>query len=74
MSLSADEIRRMSKEDREKLLKELRTELLKLRSQASMGTLDKPHKIRLTRKNIARILTIEREEELGLRRSEEEKQ
>lgn len=74
MSLSADEIRGMSKEDREKLLKELRTELLKLRSQASMGTLDKPHKIRLTRKNIARILTIEREEELGLRRSEEEKQ
>jgi ribosomal protein L29 len=27
-----------------------------------MGTLDKPHKIKLTRKNIARILTVEREE------------
>jgi large subunit ribosomal protein L29 len=62
MSLSADEIRKMSPEDRRKLLQELRLELIKLRAQASMGTLDKPHKIKLTRKNIARILTVEREE------------
>jgi len=62
MSLSADEIRKMSPEDRRKLLQELRLELIKLRAQASMGTLDKPHKIKLTRKNIAKILTVEREE------------
>jgi large subunit ribosomal protein L29 len=62
MSLSADEIRKMSPEDRRKLLQELRLELIKLRAQASMGTLDKPHKIKLTRKNIARILAVEREE------------
>jgi large subunit ribosomal protein L29 len=62
MSLSADEIRKMSPEDRRKLLQELRLELIKLRAQASMGTLDKPHKIKLTKKNIARILTVEREE------------
>jgi len=62
MSLSADEIRKMSPEDRRKLLQELRLELINLRAQASMGTLDKPHKIKLTRKNIARILTVEREE------------
>jgi large subunit ribosomal protein L29 len=43
-------------------------ELAKLRAQAAMGTLDKPHKIRITRKNIARILTILREEELGISR------
>ncbi|MCI4457584.1 MAG: 50S ribosomal protein L29 [Desulfurococcaceae archaeon] len=60
--MSADEIRKMSPEDRRKLLQELRLELIKLRAQASMGTLDKPHKIKLTRKNIARILTVEREE------------
>ncbi|MCC6062016.1 MAG: 50S ribosomal protein L29 [Desulfurococcales archaeon] len=60
--MSADEIRKMSPEDRRKLLQELRLELIKLRAQASMGTLDKPHKIKLTKKNIARILTVEREE------------
>ncbi|MEM0043448.1 MAG: 50S ribosomal protein L29 [Sulfolobales archaeon] len=54
----------MSKEDRLKLLRELRTELLRLRAQASAGTLDKPHRIKIVRKNIARILTIEREEAL----------
>ncbi|MEZ0290465.1 MAG: 50S ribosomal protein L29 [Sulfolobales archaeon] len=56
----------MSREDRLKLLRELRTELLRLRAQASAGTLDKPHRIRQVRKNIARILTIEREEALGI--------
>jgi len=60
----------MSKEDRAKLLQELRTELMKLRAQAIMGTLDKPHRIKQIRKTIARILTIEREEELGIRRGE----
>ncbi|MEM1649833.1 MAG: 50S ribosomal protein L29 [Sulfolobales archaeon] len=64
MVLSPDEIRSMSKEDRLKLLRELRTELLRLRAQASAGTLDKPHRIKIVRKNIARILTIEREEAL----------
>lgn len=66
MTLSPDEIRSMSREDRLKLLRELRTELLRLRAQASAGTLDKPHRIRQVRKNIARILTIEREEALGI--------
>ncbi|MEM2006555.1 MAG: 50S ribosomal protein L29 [Sulfolobales archaeon] len=62
MSLSAREIREMSAEDRVKLLSELRMELLKLRTQARVGTLTNTARIRIVRKNIARILTVLNEE------------
>ncbi|MEM1982146.1 MAG: 50S ribosomal protein L29 [Sulfolobales archaeon] len=64
MSLSADEIRKMSREDRLKQLNELNLELLKLRAQAAMGTLTNVGRIKVIRKNIARILTVLREEEI----------
>ena len=64
MSLKAREIRAMSREEREKKLQELRLELMKLRMQAQLGTLENPGRIRAIRKTIARILTINREEEL----------
>ena len=64
MSLSAKELRSKSREEREKLLVELRTELIKLRTQAQVGTLKDAARIRIVRKNIARILTVNREEEL----------
>jgi len=62
VSLSAKEIREMSPEDRVKLLGELRMELLKLRTQARVGTLTNTARIRIVRKNIARILTVLNEE------------
>lgn len=62
MSLSADDIRRMSSEERLKTLNELRMELLKLKTQARVGTLTNPARIRIVRKNIARILTVINEE------------
>ncbi len=68
VSLSPEEIRSMPREERLRTLQDLMVELAKLRTQAAMGTLDKPHKIRIVRKNIARILTILREEELGISR------
>ncbi len=64
MSISAEEIRKMPMEERLKLLNELRLELMKLRAQAAMGTLTNVGRIKVVRKNIARILTINREEEL----------
>jgi len=64
LSLSAKELRSKSREEREKLLVELRTELIKLRTQAQVGTLKDTARIRIVRKNIARILTVNREEEL----------
>jgi large subunit ribosomal protein L29 len=62
MSLSADEVRRMNPEERLKTLNELRMELLKLRTQARVGTITNTARIRLVRKNIARILTVMNEE------------
>lgn len=63
--LRADEIRRMSREERSRRLEELRAELARLRAQAARGTLENPARIRELRRTIARILTIEREEKLS---------
>jgi len=62
--IKPEEIRKMSREERLKLLRELRMELVNLRHKAAVGTLENPGKLRETRRNIARILTILREEEL----------
>ncbi|MEM2021936.1 MAG: 50S ribosomal protein L29 [Zestosphaera sp.] len=64
MSISPDELRSKSREERVKILNELRTELIRLRTQAQLGTLKDTARVRIVRKNIARILTINREEEL----------
>ncbi len=66
--MKPDEIRRMSMEDRIRRLNELRLELLKLRLQARIGTLTNNARIRNIKRDIARILTIIREEELGIKR------
>ncbi len=73
MSLKPKDIRKMSREERIEKLKELRLELLKLRMQSDIGTLDNPGKIRAIRKTIARILTINREEELKAQRTAKKK-
>ncbi len=64
MSLKPSEIRKMSKKERMEKLNELQNELVKLRMQARLGTIDNPGKIRTIKKSIARILTIEKEDEL----------
>lgn len=66
--MKPDEIRRMSHEDRLRKLNELRLELIKLRMQAKIGTLTNTARIRNIRRDIARILTIMREEELRIKR------
>ncbi len=66
----ADDLRKMSREERLKLLQEWRQELVSLRLKASLGVLENPARIRELRRNIARLLTIMREEELGIRRGE----
>jgi large subunit ribosomal protein L29 len=65
------EIRKMSKEERSKKLSELRAELSKMKAMQAMGgSLENPSRIRLLRKTIAQFLTVNREEELGLKRAE----
>ena len=65
--LRVNEIRRMSREERKRRLEELRAELMRLKAQAARGALENPSRIREIKKAIARILTVEREEELGIR-------
>jgi len=60
--LKADEVRKMSMEDRLKKLEEARAELIKLRLQAKMGLLKDTARIRNIRRGIARILTVINEE------------
>ena len=67
--LRAKDIRGMRDDDRRMKLKELNDELMHERGVAAMGGAPaSPGKIRALRKNIARIMTIERELELGVKR------
>ena len=62
--LRPEDIRKMSREEREKLLREFKEELITLRHKAAVGVLENPGRLTELRRNIARILTINREEEL----------
>lgn len=63
--LSAKEVREMTVAERKERLDELRHELMQERGvQAMGGAAQSPGKIRTLRREIARILTIVREDEL----------
>ena len=64
MSLKVSEIRDMSADERNQKLKELRDELMHERGVSAMGGAPaNPGAIRALRTDIARILTVQREEE-----------
>ena len=66
--LKADEVRSMSPDDRKTRLAEINRELMQERGvQAMGGSTPSPGKIRTLRRERARILTIQRELELGIR-------
>jgi len=66
--LRLEEIRKMSRADRSARLIQLKAELLQMNATKAMGgSLENPARIRLLRKTIAKILTINREEDLGIR-------
>ena len=63
--LSAKEIRELTPVERQKRLEELYNEMSSIRVDvATGGGTENPYKIRNVRRTIARILTVEREEEL----------
>ncbi|WP_171770382.1 50S ribosomal protein L29 [Thermosphaera aggregans] len=72
MVLKASEIRKMTPEERLLKLNELRVELVKLRLQSRVGTLTNTARIRNVRRDIARILTVMREESIRERERVEE--
>jgi len=66
--MKAAEIRQYTDEELQKLLEEKKRQLMELRFQLSMGQLENYASIKQTKRDIARIKTILRERELGIRR------
>jgi large subunit ribosomal protein L29 len=65
------EVREMPAEDRTKRLNEFRTELLRLKTMIRAGgTIENPGRVKTLRKAIARMLTVDAEEKLGIRKVE----
>jgi large subunit ribosomal protein L29 len=68
------EIREMSSEDRTKKLGEFRTELVRLKTMIRAGgTIEDPARVKALRRAIAKMLTIENEQRLGIRAKPEGK-
>ena len=64
--MKTKEIRQMSSEELNKKLNELKNELFNLRFRLATGQLDNPLSIRIVKKDIARVMTIIRQRELGM--------
>ena len=56
--MKASEIRKMTAEELNAKLKELKSELFNLRFQHAVNQLENPHKIADVKKDIARVMTI----------------
>jgi large subunit ribosomal protein L29 len=67
--MKAKQLRDMTDEELERALAERRQELFNLRFQSATGALENPARLKLAKREIARILTVrnERESTLGTR-------
>ena len=65
--LIAHELDELNATDLEAKLREAKEELFNLRFQAATGQLDSHGRLRVVKKDIARIYTVVRERELGIR-------
>ena len=64
---TATELRHLDEESLEEKLREAKEELFNLRFQAATGQLESHGRLRTVKKDIARIYTVVRERELGIR-------
>jgi large subunit ribosomal protein L29 len=62
--MKASEIRKLSAEELDVKLLELKDELFKLRFQQAINQLDNPMRINAVKKDIARVKTVQRDIEL----------
>lgn len=62
--MKASEIRKLSAKELDAKLLELKDELFKLRFQQAINQLDNPMRINAVKKDIARIKTVQRDNEL----------
>ena len=65
--LTAPELRELSADELATRLRESKEELFNLRFQAATGQLESHGRLRTVKKDIARIYTVVRERELGIR-------
>ena len=56
--MKTSDIRKMSVEEINKTIAEIKTELFELRMKQATGSLDKPHMINAKRKDVARLKTV----------------
>ncbi len=63
--MKAEDLVQLADDELEKRLAELERELVNLRFQKTVGQLEKSHRLRQVRKDIARIKTIQRQRELA---------
>ena len=63
--MKVEEIRKMSDEELSSELASLREELFKLRFQQATNQLDNPAQIAQVKRDIARVMTIQREKQLA---------
>ena len=63
--MRAEKIREMSAEDLKTKARELQEQLFRLRFQKSLGQLDNALKLRETRREIARVLTVLKEKQVA---------
>ncbi len=66
--MKVKEIRDMSADEQTQKLKSLKEELFNLRFQHATGQLENPMRIREVKKSIAQVKTIQRENELSIRK------
>jgi len=64
MTLKTDDLRNLTKDELNQKLSALKTDLYSLRYQAASGRIEKPHRVKEIRRDIARIQTVLREGEL----------
>jgi large subunit ribosomal protein L29 len=67
--MRARELRDLTDDDLQQKLADTRQELFNLRFQAATGALDNSARLRLAKREIARILTVQRERETQVERT-----
>ena len=68
--LKISELRELTYEELNQKHSALKKELFDLRMQAAVGKLDKPHQLRLVRRDVARLSTLLKEKEPGKKPAE----
>lgn len=63
--MKPEKYREMTRPELERIARELREEIFNLKFRVSTQKLDNPLRLRLLRRDLARVLTILREDEIG---------